>query len=185
MKLLKKYLDWSQNFCIYCVQALITILCRSMDQLNSSSKSMMVIRGIKHCSLNFKGLIFNIKIKRLRLTISTQKFRPQRMRLKRRPSNLCFQSENLKLKRTINDSRNHRLKKYRQNTKCHLFKIQGFLVHNNPEAQRSYAHALSLFLNPMLPARNSLSFCLRVFVTEKPLNIKKTAFSALSILLLI
>ena len=62
----------------------------------------------------------------------------------------------------------------------------GVFVHINPEAeaQRSYAHALSLSCNLTLPEWPYLGR-LRVIVKEKPLNLEKPTFSVLSVLLLI
>ena len=80
------------------------------------------------------------------------------------------------------------LSKKDYNTRCRLFKIQGFFVHNYPEAeaQRSYAHALSRCLAIQRGMRlTTLSLCLRVIVNEKPLNLEKTTSSVLSVLLLI
>ena len=64
------------------------------------------------------------------------------------------------------------------------FQDFGFFVYNNPEAeaQRSFAHALSLCLIIQRDMRvTPLEFSLRV----KPLNIKKTTSSVLSVLLFI
>ena len=64
------------------------------------------------------------------------------------------------------------------------FQDFGFFVYNNPEAeaQRNFAHALSLSLIIQRDMRvTPLEFSLRV----KPLNIKKTTSSVLSVLLLI
>ena len=67
------------------------------------------------------------------------------------------------------------------------FQDLGFFVYNNPEAeaQRSFAHALSLCLIIQRDMRVTVEFCLRVIVNEQPLNIKKTTSSVLSVLLLI
>ena len=71
------------------------------------------------------------------------------------------------------------------------FRDLGFFVHNNPEAeaQRSsvqVAHALSLSCSSVRYLRGtSLGFCLRVTVNQKTLNLDKTTFSVLSVLLLI
>ena len=56
----------------------------------------------------------------------------------------------------------------------------GIFVHNNTEAeaQRSYAHAVE-----REPILTPLVFCIRVIVTEKPLNLEKTTSSILSVLL--
>ena len=69
--------------------------------------------------------------------------------------------------------------KYRQNTRCRLFNFKGFFVHNNPEAeaQRSYAHALSLFCHQRV---TPLGFGLRLIGNENPQNLEKTISSVLS-----
>ena len=59
-------------------------------------------------------------------------------------------------------------------------------VHNNPEAeaQRSYKHALSLYVVIQRCLRGTpLSFCFRVIVIEKHLIFEKTTSSVLFILL--
>ena len=51
----------------------------------------------------------------------------------------------------------HKVKQYRYNTRCRLFKIWGFFVHNKPEAeaQRSSAQAASNYKTEREHARNS------------------------------
>ena len=75
----------------------------------------------------------------------------------------------------------------RQNTRCNIYKIQGFFVHNNPETEpkRSYAHAPGK--EPVLRRMRvtPLGFCLRAYVNEKPLNLEKMINSVLSVLLII
>ena len=68
-----------------------------------------------------------------------------------------------------------------------FFQDLGNFFYNNPEAeaQRSFAHALSLCLIIQRDMRVTVEFCLRVIVNEQPLNIKKTTSSVLSVLLLI
>ena len=69
-----------------------------------------------------------------------------------------------------------------------MWSPQDFFVHNNPEAeaQKSYAHTLSLCPVIQRGMRvTSLGLCLRVIVNEKFLNLEKTTPSVLSGLLLI
>ena len=71
-------------------------------------------------------------------------------------------------------------------TRYRLFKINGVFVNNNPEAeaQRSYAHALSLYCNKTLPARNSVRLLSQDYCEQKILNLEKTTSSFLSVLLI-
>ena len=76
----------------------------------------------------------------------------------------------------------------RQKTRWRLFKIQGFFVHNNPEAAALWgsAHALSLCLVIQCCLRGTpLGFCCLRVMNEKPLNLEKTTSSVLSVILLI
>ena len=89
----------------------------------------------------------------------------------------------------INVSLIHRLSNNnRYNTRFRLFKIQGFFVHNNPEAeaQRSSAQAdlnYKTAIESMRCLRGTpLFFCLRIIVNENPINLEKTTSSFQSVL---
>ena len=77
-------------------------------------------------------------------------------------------------------------RQYRLNIRYRLFKIYLLFCHNNSEvdAQRSYAHAVSLSCNSAWHARNSFGLLPQGFVIEKPL-LEKNTFSVLSVVMLI
>ena len=75
----------------------------------------------------------------------------------------------------------------RQDTRCCLFKIQGFFVHSNPEAaaHRSYAHAALNYKAEKEHTSNSIGPLPQDYYERKNLNLEKTTSIVSYLLLLI
>ena len=73
-----------------------------------------------------------------------------------------------------------------KNTRCRLFKIQGFLFHNNPEAeaQRRYVHAALNYKTGREHARNFFGLLPQGYCEQNKTNLEKTTSSFLLVLLL-